>query len=81
MHAIHPAMRKMLPIQRRSNRMKAGIVQTHTAEERPEKKTKRRRTIMTAKSKAEKKRSYIRIGAMIVAVVMTLSVVLAIIIR
>ena len=36
---------------------------------------------MTVKSKAEKKKNYIRIGALIVAVVMTLSVVLAIIIR
>ncbi len=36
---------------------------------------------MTAKSKAEKKKSYIRIGALIIAAVMTLSVVLAIIIR
>ena len=36
---------------------------------------------MTAKSKAEKKKNYIRIGALIIAAVMTLSVVLAIIIR
>ena len=36
---------------------------------------------MTAKSKAEKKKSYIRIGALIIVAVMILSVLLAIIIR
>lgn len=36
---------------------------------------------MTTKSKAEKKKSYIRIGALIIACVMALSVILAVIIR
>jgi hypothetical protein len=61
--------------------MKAEEAETRIAEEQPEMKKKRGRTIMTAKNKAEKKKSYIRIGALIIAAVMTLSVVLAIIIR
>lgn len=36
---------------------------------------------MTTKSKAEKRKGYIRIGALIVAGVMALSVLLAVIIR
>ena len=36
---------------------------------------------MTTKSKAEKRKKYIRIGALIVAGVMVLSVILAVIIR
>ena len=81
MPAILPEVRKMLPIRHRSNRMKAEEAETRIAEEQPEMKKKRGRTIMTAKSKAEKKKSYIRIGALIIAAIMTLSVVLAIIIR
>ncbi len=36
---------------------------------------------MTTKSKAERKKQYIRIGALVVACVMALSVLLAVIIR
>lgn len=36
---------------------------------------------MTTKSKAEKRKNYIRIGALVIAAVMTLSILLAVIIR
>lgn len=36
---------------------------------------------MTTKSKAERRKSYIRIGALVIAAVMTLSVLLAVVLR